>query len=178
MSSKKNNSTKKANLIDQELKLNISNEVKSQSFAEEIENDKNKIQTYLTRFKGAIKEYGIEHEVYKQEKLSADVFKRVLIMTGANEIYVIGDNKTQLASENNLPVSSYLVHGGRIKIEIPVDSDESLINWITSGNKEIDGKSRHQDQRKALDENKVVYNRSAATHDVIRKKMKKMVNMN
>lgn len=145
--------------------------VQVQSFAEEIENDKTKIATYLERFKDAEKNYGKDHKISKQEKLSTDVFKRVLILAGTNEINIIGSEKTGIATENNLPVCSYLAHGGRIKIEIPKNSDDKMINWLTSGDENLDGKSRKQNQLKALTEGKIVYNRSAATHDINRKKV-------
>lgn len=146
--------------------------IRSKSFAEEIENDKTKIATYLERFKDAATKHGENHMISKQEKLSTDVFKRVLILAGTNEINIIGSGKKGIATENNLPVCSYLAHGGRIKIEIPKNSDDKMINWLTSGDKNLDGKSRKQDQLKALTEGKIVYNRSAATHDVNRKKIK------
>jgi hypothetical protein len=64
------------------------------------------------------------------------------------------------------PSLFYLSHGSRSLIQIPPGSNDDLINWLTSGNKEKDGKSRSQDPNKAMSEGKYVYNRAAATHDV------------
>jgi hypothetical protein len=60
-------------------------------------------------------------------------------------------------------------------IEIPSGSGgDKLINWLTSGDKEKDGRSSSQSQDGAIAENKnkIVYNRSAATHGIAIKEQK------
>ena len=100
----------------------------------------------------------IELRKLKNKRLNA------LLLIGSTGMEVASSSgKTKKATENNLPISSYLSHGSRVKIEIPPGSKDELINWLTTGNKEIDGRAHNNKEKK---NGKIVYNRSAATHSV------------
>jgi len=154
-------------------------ELESKSFAEEIEQDKNKSAVLIGRgeraegvletIKGSGGKLGIRKEQLKQEVESVAVYKRALMMMGSSGMTVTSEEGREVsASENNLPVSSYLSHGSRTMIQIPPGSNDALINWLTSGETNKDGRSRAQDPNQAMSEKepKYVYNRAAATHDV------------
>jgi hypothetical protein len=153
-------------------KASIIGELETLSFAEEIERDKNRSKVLIERGERAqvnLKSYDLSDEKkadMKQEVKSAEVYKRALLLIGSSGMKVTNGEKTNNASDNNLPTSTYLAHGSRCLIQIPMGSDNALINWLTSGNKDIDGRSKSQDHNKAMREGKYVYNRSAATHDV------------
>jgi hypothetical protein len=148
-------------------KKEVIKKVASQSFAEEIENDKKKTEMFLKRAQQAEEKLGVDHEVTKQEKAASGVYKRALMLIGSSDLNLnLADGSVKKASENNLPVATMLSHGGRILVEIPNGSDDSLMNWLTSGDKSIDGKSQNQTQKGAINEGKIVYNRPAATHAV------------
>ena len=141
--------------------------LKGKSFAEEIENDVEKSAVLMGRAAKAQEKYGADHPITKHEQESAAVYKRALMAIGASGMEAIStDGETQSLADNGLPVSTYLSHGSRVTIQVPAGSGDKLINWLTSGNKDVDGKSRSQSQKGAIKENKVVYNRSAATHAV------------
>jgi hypothetical protein len=141
--------------------------VQKKSLAEEVENDKHKTALYLNRASVAEAIGNVDKGVLKQEQLSRDVYKRALLLVGAGGLEVNSTNgETKQASQNGLPASSYLTHGSRVMVEIPVGSGDDLINWLTSGSKDANGRSMKQTQNQALAEGKVVYNRSAATHGV------------
>lgn len=93
------------------------------SFAEEIENDKKLSAEFLSR---------------KEPKLqnAISIYKRVLYLIGSGNMKLT-DNQglSKNASDNELPVSSYMNHGFSILIEIPKGSKNKLINWISSGKK-------------------------------------------
>lgn len=161
------------------------------SFAQEIEGDKKVVQKYLQSVSNAAYEqdttYQNDLEKFRnpdksqaaaqtpltddqktsiQNKLSADVFKRTMILLGSSDLKVKNGDQTKDASENNLPLASYLSHGARTLVEIPAGTNNELINWLTSGNKDVDGKSTSYTQNDAINENKIVFARRAATHDV------------
>jgi len=141
-------------------------EVQSKSFAEEIRNDARSFETYLGRSDKA-RESGADSAIIKQEQLSVDLVKRAMLLIGCGDMQItnsLGEKKA--AMDNNLPVSSYLSHGSRVLIEVPAGTDDTLINWLTSGDSEKNGMSKKQTQQQAIAENKIVYNRVAATHDV------------
>jgi len=155
----------------------ILKELEEKSFAQEVENDKDKSALLMGRAAKAEATLGADHPITKQEKASVDVYKRALLMIGASGGNVIDANgNTQSFAENNLPVSSYLSHGSRVMIEIPAGSEDKLFNWLTSGDPTKNGASRVQTQDGAIsdrtpDQNgeiteKIVYNRSAATHGI------------
>ena len=113
--------------------------------------------------------FGVRADQLKQEVESVAVYKRALMMMGSSGMTVTSEEGREVsASENNLPVSSYLSHGSRTVIQIPPGSNDDLMNWLTSGETSRDGKSRSQNPNKAMSEKepKYVYNRAAATHDV------------
>ena len=154
-------------------------ELEPKSFAEEIEQDKNKSAVLIGRAEraegilGSTKasggKFGVRADQLKQEVESVAVYKRALMMMGSSGMTVTSERGREVsASENNLPVSSYLSHGSRTMIQIPPGSNDDLINWLTSGDTSKDGRSRSQDPNKAMSEKepKYVYNRAAATHDV------------
>ena len=153
-------------------KASIIEELETLSFAEEIERDKNRSKVLIERGERAqvnLKSHDLSDEEkpdMKQEVKSAEVYKRALLLIGSSGMKVTNGEKIKNASENNLPTSTYLAHGSRCLIQIPMGSDNALINWLTSGNKDTDGRSKSQDHNKARSEGKYVYNRSAATHDV------------
>ncbi|MCF8462440.1 MAG: hypothetical protein K9G11_00840 [Rickettsiaceae bacterium] len=139
----------------------------AKSFAQEIENDKLKSAVYINRAKEAAKELREGDPILKQEEAAIGVYKRALIAIGAGGLDIHSKDGTKSAANNNLPVSSYLSHGARVMIEIPANSGDSFANWLTSGNPRENGMSRNQSQQGAIDKDKkIVYNRSAATHDV------------
>jgi hypothetical protein len=146
----------------------IINDLGEKTFAQEIANDKEKAAVYINRASQAAKQLGEDDSVAKQELASSEVYKRALLLVGAGGLQVNSeDGSSKLAADNNLPASSYLSHGGRIMIEIPPGkSGDDLINWLTSGHRNIDGRSSNQTQNEAIKEGNIVYNRSAATHDV------------
>lgn len=142
-------------------------ELQKKSFAEEIENDKNKSAVYINRAQIAESQKGKNDPIATQERMSGDVYKRALLLVGAGDLQIDSSSgETKNAAENNLPVSSYLSHGARVLIEVPAGSGNSLINWLSTGDKLKDGLSYTQSQQGAIEEGKIVYNRSAATHDV------------
>ena len=154
-------------------------ELESKSFAEEIEQDKNKSAVLIGRAENAERvlgstkasggKFGVRADQLKQEVESVAVYKRALMMMGSSGMTVTSEEGREVsASENNLPVSSYLSHGSRTVIQIPPGSNDDLMNWLTSGETSRDGKSRSQNPNKAMSEKepKYVYNRAAATHDV------------
>ena len=93
------------------------------SFAEEIENDKILSAEFLSR---------------KEPKLqnAISIYKRVLYLIGSGNMKLT-DNQglSKNASDNELPLASYMNHGFNIMIEIPKGSKNKLINWISSGKK-------------------------------------------
>lgn len=151
----------------------IAEHVGGKSFAQEIEHDKNAIAVLLGRgqeAKNALEnnttiENFTEQEL-KHEAASVDIFKRALILVGAGGMQIIDGEKSVSASENQLPLASYLCHGSRIAVEIPADSGDTLINWLTTGNATKPGLSDEQDQQLASQAEKYVCNRAAATHGV------------
>lgn len=150
--------------------FNIFKKAKNISFSEEVENDKNKSKIFLERVTQA-KSMKADQAIIEQEEKSAAVYKRALLLIGSGDMKIISNaGEEKQATENNLPVSSYLSHGSRILIEIPKGNNHDLMNWLTSGDKNIDGRSKQQTQSKAINEQKIVYNRSAATHTVEFKK--------
>jgi hypothetical protein len=145
----------------------ILGDLQKKSFAQEIENDKEKSAVLLNRAKQAEAILPPGDPVIKQEQMSVDVYKRALALIGSGGLQINGNaGEKQSAADNNLPVSSYLSHGARVMIEIPPGSGDTLANWLTSGDPDKSGMSRKQSQQGAIDEDKIVYNRSAATHDV------------
>jgi hypothetical protein len=140
-------------------------ELQTKSFAQEIENDKEKAAVFIGRVEQAIAA-GADKKIIEQEKASAGVYKRALILVGSGNLKVSNGKETKDASDNNLPITSYLSHGSRVMIEIPPDSGDKLVNWLTSGEPGKNGMSLKQSQDEAIKEGKIVYNRSAATHDV------------
>ena len=136
------------------------------SLAEEIDRDIKATSIMLDRVKDAQKAHA-DKKIIKQEQESADVYKRALTLIGASGVTATSpDGTTKPLSENGMPVSSYLGHGARVMIQIPPNSGNMLFNWLTSGDKEKSGASRLQTQQGAIDENKIVYNRTAATHAI------------
>lgn len=145
----------------------ILGDLQKKSFAQEIENDKEKSAVFLNRSLKAEASLGADNPITKQEQMSVDVYKRALALIGSGGLQIESNSGAkQSAAGNNLPVSSYLSHGTRVMIEIPPDSGDTLANWLTSGDPNKSGMSRKQNQLEALGEGKIVYNRSAATHDV------------
>ena len=141
--------------------------VEERSFAEEIEIDKERIAVFLDRARRAEKTLGPDHEDAIHERGSSDIFKRALTILGAGGLEITTDEGEQVeASQNGLPVSTYLSHGSRSLIELPPGSGDDMINWLTSGQRDRIGHSSRQSQRGAIREGKLVYNRPAATHDV------------
>ena len=145
----------------------ILKDLEGKSFAQEIENDKKVAATYINRGSQALNKLGVDNPIAKHEQAAVDVYKRALIAIGAGGLEIRDNNgKIKSAAENNLPVSSYLNHGARVMIEIPSGSGDSFVNWLASGDSQQNAMSREQSQQRALAENKIVYNRSAATHGV------------
>ena len=149
-------------------------DAEKRSFAEEIERDKQQSEMLIRRGEQANQDLiklGHNNTVLEQEIESVAVYKRALVMLGSANMQVIAEDGTSTqASENNMPVSSYLSHGSRTVIQISAGSGNELINWLTSGNPDKNGISTSQDPDKAMKEGMYVYNRSAATHDVSVKK--------
>ena len=146
-------------------KAALKNALEDKSFDDEIENDTNKFETLLKR---ADKE-----NTKREEQDSTAVLKRALVLIGAGGLTITNTDKKQKdGADNNLPVSSYLSHGSRVMIEIPPNTNDDLINWLTSGDKDNNGRSRKYSQEDAYKENKNVYARRAATHEVIINKNK------
>lgn len=145
-------------------------ETKALTMGQEIERDKLRIREYLNRATQATKQLGENNPIAKQEMQSANVFKRALLLVSCGDLTLHNNGVSKNAIENGLPSSAYLSHGARVMVQIPPGSGNSLINWLTSGHEDKDGKSMKQSQQEAIKENKVVYNRSAATHDVAIKK--------
>lgn len=140
-------------------------ELEGKSFAQEIEQDKNRSAVLIGRGEKAGEDKTNPHSM--QEVESVGVYKRALILLGSSGLEVNSEKQgNKKASENNLPVSSYLSHGSRTVIQIPPGSDDKLIKWLTSGDPTKDGRSLAQTPEQAMKEGKYVYNRSAATHDV------------
>ena len=164
-------------------------DLQKKSFAQEIENDKKIVEQYFSNAQSKFQENNTKSlddsqlsDTTKsldasqlsdktknavQNKLSSDVLKRALILLGSSDLQVIKSGEdSKSAAENNLPVASYLSHGSRTMIEIPPESGNELINWLTSGDKAQDGRSTTYTQDGAINEGKIVFARRAATHDV------------
>ncbi|NRA73540.1 MAG: hypothetical protein HRU36_02185 [Rickettsiales bacterium] len=136
------------------------------SLAEEVDRDVNATARMLRRAPTA-KAMGADKAIVEQEKRSADVYKRALVLIGASGTTATSpDGTTKSLAENGLPVSSYLSHGSRVMIQIPPNGGDKLFNWLTSGDTRKSGASRSQTQQEAIEEGKIVYNRSAATHGI------------
>jgi len=87
------------------------------------------------------------------------------------------NGEIKAASENGMPVSSYMSHGSRVMIEIPPNTADKLMNWISNGDKSPDtvknrGDYISKNQKEALQSENVLYKRDAATHGVDIKKAK------
>ncbi|RYE06035.1 MAG: hypothetical protein EOP33_02195 [Rickettsiaceae bacterium] len=136
------------------------------SFAQEIENDKQKSAAYINRATDVANQLGKDNPIAKQEKQAIDVYKRALLLMGSGDLQVIDKDGKKAAADNNMPTASILGHGGRAMIEIPAGSGDRLMNWLSSGDPATDGRSRKQTQQGAIADNKTLYNRPAATHDV------------
>jgi hypothetical protein len=112
----------------------ILSDLQKKSFAQEVENDKEKSAVLLNRVAQAEAKLLIGNPIIKQEQMSVDVYKRALALIGSGGMEINGNNgKKRLADENNLPISSYLSHGSRVLIEIPAGSGDALANWLSSG---------------------------------------------
>ena len=118
-----------------------------------------------------------EKEFFKQsttlENMGVGVLKRAMLLCGACGMQITDNSgNTKSASENNLPISTYLSHGSRVLVQIPQDCDaESVMNWFTSGDSTKNGIAKSSDQVDALrkfQEGKadgIVYERYGSTHD-------------
>lgn len=128
-------------------------------FLAEIENDKRVSKQYIERSLSSSNFY---------EKPMIETYKRSLLLLGGGGVEVHNDDHgTVAAADNQLPVASYIAHGGRVMIEIPPNTGDKLINWLTSGNASQNGRSTELDQLQALSKDKKpVYRRRAATHGV------------
>lgn len=146
----------------------ILEELQGLSFAQEIKRDVEATKVMLGRTEAAKAKYGHNSPQAKQEAAAANLYKRALMLAGASGMRVHNGIEHKSAAANGIPVSSYLTHGTRMMIEIPVGSDNKLFNWLTSGNA-VDGTTlttRPASPQQALKGGGAVYNRSAATHGV------------
>lgn len=155
-------------------------ELTTKSFDEEVQQDKNVFAASIRRGQKA-KEELLQRKLYKDtvyyqepkqtadlnlEVAGADILKRTLLLMGSSNLQLKSDDDVQkAASENELPVSTYLAHGARVLITIPAGSDNQLMNWLATGNPATSGLSNFQTQEEAIQVDKFIYNRSAATHD-------------
>lgn len=148
-------------------KQEIVEETKAMSFAEEIEQDKQQAGQYIERAAQARTQLGEDHPTTHHEEAAIGLYKRALMLLGAGNLEITNANGiTQNASRNGLPISSYLTHGSRVLVEIPAGSEDKMINWLTSGYPNVDGRSTKYSQQGALSQNRAVYSRLAATHDI------------
>ncbi len=100
------------------------------SFRAEIDNDMSKTDMMLSRER---------YTTSTQEKQSIDVFKRVLTVVDCGGLCVSDGDNVVSASNNQLPVSSYLAHGSRILIQIPPIAEtgerHAFMNWLIHGDR-------------------------------------------
>ena len=144
--------------------------LKYQDFKTHIEQDSKSLEAALNKY-GKIAE-GKDQDF---EKNRSNVLKRALLLIGEGnpKITSTDDSKnktTKLASENGLPNSFYITHGSRNLITIPRSTDKNpdkLINWLVSGEKDKKATDYSvYSQKDALEKDKLLYVRSAATHGV------------
>jgi hypothetical protein len=138
------------------------NEMKERDFRDEIENDVAKVSTMLERTQNP--------NITDQEKESTEVFKRAMLIIASGNLQLKSNDKDagiKSAVDNQLPLASYLSHGARTMIQVPAGSDDSLFNWLTSGDKNKLKISEHISGQEAFaNGNNVVYRRLAGTHAV------------
>jgi hypothetical protein len=147
-------------------KAALKNALEAKSFHDEIESDQENLKILFERANNK--------DTSKEEKKSTALLKRALVLIGAGGLKITDNDKKQTdGADNNLPVSSYLSHGSRVMIEIPPNTDNKLINWLTSGSKDLDERSRKYSGDDAYKEKKIVYSRRGATHKVIMNEDKK-----
>jgi len=135
----------------------IVSDIASQSFTAEIQNDQEVALEYLSKTPSD-----------DLDRAGIEVYKRALTIIGSGDMKIVTTNGTaKSASENLLPNVSYLSHGARVLIELPKgEGNDGLFNWLTSGNKEVNGTSIAKTQKEAIADGKYVYNRYAATHGI------------
>lgn len=110
-------------------------------------------------------------------KAARDVYKRALILLGQSNMQINDGNDIS----SKLPLTTYLNHGGRCIIEIPQIGEnetqqDQVFNWLTSGKIEESKLLGNEDNQfddpkigsfdSVIDDSKVVYKRSAATHGI------------
>lgn len=138
--------------------------LKTVPWKEQMANDTEHHNNYLKR-----------HEIIKghkqeNEEINAiNIYYRVHTILKTGDLQISPDNvSTVYARDNDIPIESYLFHGSRVNIELPVGSDDSLFNYITSGNAKYFGASKYKTKSQALAKDFTsMHNRHAATHDNI-----------
>jgi hypothetical protein len=123
------------------------------SFRAEIDNDISKTALMLSR-EG--------YTASTQEKHSIEIFKRVLTVVDCGGLGVTDGESIVSASNNQLPVSSYLAHGSRILIQIPpvanIRERHEFINWL------IHGDRNHNFTDRCGSEHSALFKRSISSH--------------
>jgi hypothetical protein len=130
--------------------------IQKRTFASEIEHDKTITRAYLTKGKDSS---------HPERKSASGVYQRVLYLVQNGNLQITDQQGESISAKDNLlPTCSYLSHGSRILIELPEDSGETVMNWISSGSPKKRGIQDSYSPSK--DPENPLYRRRAATHDV------------
>jgi len=146
----------------------IIEDLKGKNFEDEIKNDQEKSAMYIRRAADAERILGADYHIAQHEKQAVELYKRLLLLITVGGVEIHNSDKKIDGADNNLPAASYLSHGSRLLTNTGTDiiKHNKIVNWIVSEDQNNDGRSKKQNQIDALKEGKIVYNRSAATHDV------------
>lgn len=103
----------------------------SRSFEEEIKNDIHGTAQMLSRERSSATSL--------QEMHAIEIFKRALTVVDCGGVSVSDGSNLVSASDNQLPVPSYLAHGSRVLIQIPpVEKGQNrheFMNWLVQGDR-------------------------------------------
>ncbi len=147
-------------------KKELIQESKNRTLKQEIDNDVEKFDDAIKRPE-KLKEKNQLDNIDQEQKVS-DLVKRIMLITGTCDLKIKDKDGNFISTgekgQDPLPIATYLAHGGRINI---IGASPELMNWISTGDKDNNkGISAKETQAEAIQENKLVYYRPAATHDI------------
>lgn len=88
-----------------------------------------------------------EGEERQFEQQTSDVLKKLMLLVGSCDLKIEAGEEKIDASNNHLPISTYISHGSRVLVQLPPsDKPDDIFNWLTKDSK--------------------IYNLYAATHGV------------
>jgi hypothetical protein len=135
-------------------------ELQNKSFANEIQDGANTIVEYLNRGDKVSslllqKNTPEDRKALLQEKGTIELYKRMLLMLVGGDLIIHDKFGWTHASDNKLPICSYLNSGSRVFVELPRDPkiNKDFINWLSSGDRNVSKISQSWNRTEAFEAN-------------------------